>query len=420
MLKLFRNNRTFYNAYKEGAKNEIIRPFKDTEDEKSRPFGIESDVKVTDLTPEMLVNVIKDKNIKTHLVSMISDERDLSGRINVSVGNAKQIVLRALSGEPYDTSYCRLALENTHGIINGMKIVMAALKIGEGVILLDKDASSEANSFSLALKENDNIKIILKDMKYPADNEHLIMHTLTSVEISRKRGAERMGCFVLDLKEALAISRAFLKGESEKSETVAISGDALKRPLNIEIPYGKTFREIADICETVDGCDSENTALIAGGVMHGREVSADTVFEPNMSPIVFLKKKKIPKFVGKKCIKCNACAKVCPMLLLPMYFYTGGGFGKTVAESFDMSACIECGACQYVCPSRIPILDCVRALKNGENPEKTAKGRATAKNTAPYEPDAVAMIFGNTANSENNKQTEKSDENGGNADENQE
>ena len=65
------------------------------------------------------------------------------------------------------------------------------------------------------------------------------------------------------------------------------------------------------------------------------------------------------------CIRCGACAEVCPHELQPfeMYWFSRAkNFGKT--QEYNIFDCIECGCCSYVCPSHIPLVQYFRFAKS--------------------------------------------------------
>ena len=64
------------------------------------------------------------------------------------------------------------------------------------------------------------------------------------------------------------------------------------------------------------------------------------------------------------CIRCSACADVCPINLLPQQLYWHAhsrNFDKI--QDFSLFDCIECGCCDYVCPSQIPLVQYFRFAK---------------------------------------------------------
>ena len=324
------------------------------------PFGKRSSLKVTEITAEDVVSEISRAGISTRLRSISGSKRSLSERIIQAYGKAKQIVVSCASSEPCDGATPLIVSEYASDIINGMKILMSALKIGEGVIVLDVGDERLAHFFEEHIKDTDNIKILLAHLKYPADNEHLIIHALTSIEISAYKNAERVACAVFDGREALSVARAFICGEKETGDTVTVSGD-VSEPINAYIPYGTKFSEIISYCGKGVG---ENTLTVAGGLLRGKIVSDEDIFCGQVSTVNVLNEESIPVFDGERCIKCGECVSVCPMMLYPAYLWQAKNL--SAAKRFDVSACIECGACQYVCPERIPILDNIKKFKSTE------------------------------------------------------
>ncbi|MCS7034354.1 MAG: 4Fe-4S dicluster domain-containing protein, partial [Phycisphaerae bacterium] len=61
------------------------------------------------------------------------------------------------------------------------------------------------------------------------------------------------------------------------------------------------------------------------------------------------------------CTRCNWCADICPVDLLPMMALEAAQFGDArAAERAGVRRCIACGLCDYVCPSRLPLMAAVQ------------------------------------------------------------
>lgn len=351
----------------------IENDFANTLSDSVIPFGKKNNIKVTDLTPEILIDVIEKSSVKTRGKQISLTDRNISQRIKDSFGKAKQIVINCVGGEPYDTSVARILAENSKDILTGMKIVMAAMKIGEGAIFIDSENIEAAKILSGKLKSGDNIKVVPSKPSYPADNDHNVIYTLTSVEISRAKNVEKVKCVVFDIREIVSVARAFVYGQRETGEVVTLSGEAFEKSMNVYIPYGTKISEIADYADIIKG---NSVKLFAGGVLRGREITRDDIFESRMSPIVALKTESIPRFEGIRCVRCAECMRACPMFLMPMYLSLAGKLGtkknsKKLGKLFDINSCTECGLCQYVCPSGIPILENIRKIKNADEREES-------------------------------------------------
>jgi Na+-translocating ferredoxin:NAD+ oxidoreductase subunit C len=64
------------------------------------------------------------------------------------------------------------------------------------------------------------------------------------------------------------------------------------------------------------------------------------------------------------CIRCGACAEVCPAILLPQELHRFALAGDVDdLDRYGVLDCIECGCCDYVCPSQIPLVERFRVAK---------------------------------------------------------
>ena len=64
------------------------------------------------------------------------------------------------------------------------------------------------------------------------------------------------------------------------------------------------------------------------------------------------------------CIRCGACATVCPAQLLPQQLYwLASSKNFDLVQDYHLFDCIECGCCAHVCPSQIPLVQYYRFAK---------------------------------------------------------
>jgi electron transport complex protein RnfC len=77
------------------------------------------------------------------------------------------------------------------------------------------------------------------------------------------------------------------------------------------------------------------------------------------------------------CIRCGACAEVCPASLLPQQLYWHA-HARQLKQALDhhLSDCIECGCCDAVCPSQIPLVREFQQAKQAALAEKQARNNA--------------------------------------------
>lgn len=92
--------------------------------------------------------------------------------------------------------------------------------------------------------------------------------------------------------------------------------------------------------------------MIAGGPMTGRILDAglDVPIVKSSSGLVVLPPQE---FEEQNCIRCGACARVCPSRLMPFAIDAAVVAGKMpVCRDYGAVQCISCGCCSFICPAR--------------------------------------------------------------------
>jgi electron transport complex protein RnfC len=164
------------------------------------------------------------------------------------------------------------------------------------------------------------------------------------------------------------------------SRIVTLTGN-VEQPRNWEVRLGTPLRDLVALGQP----KADTNKYLMGGPMMGFEIpdlAAPVVKATNCiiagSPTLFP-----PSPPEMPCIRCGACAEVCPHELQPFelyWFARASNFGKT--QEYHLFDCIECGCCSYVCPSHIPLVQYFRFAKSeiwSREREKQAADAAKAR-----------------------------------------
>ena len=270
------------------------------------------------------------------------------------------LVLNGAECEPYITCDDMLMRERADGIVRGAQIMRELLEAGRVVVGIE-DNKPEAIA-AMQAAAGDDIEVVSIPTLYPAGGEKQLLRVLTGVEIAAGRRPTEYGLQCFNVGTAYRVARAIDDGEPLISRVVTIAGN-VEKPANYEVRIGTPI----DFLLAAGQPRADTDRVLMGGPMMGfalPSTAAPVVKATNCilagSPALFP-----PRPPEMACIRCGACAQVCPADLQPFELYWHGrshNFGK--AQEYHLFDCIECGCCAYVCPSNIPLVDYFRFTKS--------------------------------------------------------
>ena len=157
--------------------------------------------------------------------------------------------------------------------------------------------------------------------------------------------------------------RAVYQGEPLISRYVTVTGSGVDQPRNVRTLIGTPMSVLIKQC---GGDPASLTRIIMGGPMMGYAMQTDQVpvIKTTNCILACTEEDIVSDPLVMPCIRCGACAEVCPVSLLPQQLYwhsRSRDYDKT--QEFNLFDCIECGCCSYVCPSKIPLVQYYRHAK---------------------------------------------------------
>ena len=294
--------------------------------------------------------------------------------VKVTLGDHQrvaQLIINAVECEPYITADDRLMRERADEIVLGIQILQYLLNPHDTLIGIE-DNKPEAIAALRAACADSDVEVRVVPTKYPSGGEKQLIQLLTGKEVPSGSIPAQCGVVCQNVGTAWAVKRAVHDGEPLLSRITTVTGDAVARPGNYEVWLGTP---VADLLHHA-GVDKERLGrLVMGGPMMGftlHDPSVPVVKTSNC--VIAASAEELPEPPPEQaCIRCGACAEVCPANLLPQQLYW---YAKTDdferAQHHNLMDCIECGACAYVCPSHIPLVQYYRYAK-GEIRTQTAE-----------------------------------------------
>ncbi len=283
-------------------------------------------------------------------------------KLNPTGAKIDTLILNGVECEPYISCDDMLMRERPEQIVAGAKIMRHALQAKQLLIAIE-DNKPEAYAALVAACADEDFEVIQVPTLYPQGSEKQLIKVLTNKEVPSNGLPVQIGIVVHNVATAAATHNAINLGKPLVSRIVTISGDGVAKPCNLEVPFGTPMRHLLDQC---GGLRNDVDRIIMGGPMMGFAMhSTDIPVIKTTNCILAATKDNVtPPSDIMPCIRCGACADVCPVELLPQqlqWFARAKEFDR--AQEYNLFDCIECGCCSYVCPSNIPLVHYYRYAK---------------------------------------------------------
>lgn len=284
-------------------------------------------------------------------------------KISSALGRVDTIIVNCAECEPFITANHRLLLERPASVINGLKILLKAFSLREGIIAVEDNKPDGIARLRSLLGDSKMIRIEELKTKYPQGDERQLIYAITGRELPAGKLPADVGCVVFNAETCAAIFSAFATGMPLIERIVTVDGDCVASPKNLLVPIGTPYSALIDYC---GGLVKKPWKLINGGPMMGTaQWDVDAPVTKGTSAILVFSREFDKKYeMDPCCIRCGRCVGSCPMHLMPSYLGLLASQKKyELAESFNIMSCVECGTCSYICPGNVPIVQYIRAAK---------------------------------------------------------
>lgn len=283
------------------------------------------------------------------------------------------IIVNAAECEPYITSDYRRLVEQPKEVIEGLKIMLQLFDNAKGVIAVENNKPDVIENLKQLTANEDRIEVAELKTKYPQGSERHIIYAVTKRKINSSMLPADAGCIVDNVDTVYNIYQAVKFHKPLTERIVTVSGDGIKNPCNLLVPFGTSH---AQLVEEAGGIDESTEKVLSGGPMMGQAMfTLDVPVIKGSSALLAFKNDEIAHAEMTNCLNCGKCAQVCPEGLICAKI-------AQAAAADDMEAfvkmhgmeCIECGTCNFNCPANRNITQSVRTMKRKVLAERRRKG----------------------------------------------
>ncbi|KRW59596.1 electron transport complex subunit RsxC [Pseudomonas sp. TTU2014-080ASC] len=272
------------------------------------------------------------------------------------------LIINGTECEPYITADDVLMRERAAELLCGVDILVHLIQ-PEQVLIGIEDNKPEAISAIRAAMGERSYVVKVFPTKYPSGGEKQLIQILTGVEVPSGGLPADIGMLCQNVGTCVAVHDAVIHGKPLISRITTLTGEALERPMNVEVLLGTP---VSKLLQFAGLNEKKLNRLIMGGPMMGFTLTDTSVpvIKTTNCLLASTAEELPPPPPAMPCIRCGECAEACPASLLPqqLHFFAIGQEHEQL-KAHNLFDCIECGACAYVCPSSIPLVQYYRVAK---------------------------------------------------------
>jgi electron transport complex protein RnfC len=307
-------------------------------------------------------------------------------KLNISrKSGVKSLIINGGECEPYLTCDDRLMRERAFETVEGIRLIQMAVGAEEALLGIE-DNKPEAIAAMRTAAAGTGVQVVAVPAMYPMGWDKQLTRVLTGKEVPAGGRSADIGVLVHNVATAYAVQQAIRHARPLVSRVVTVSGGAVSRPGNLEVPIGTPAQALFEACGGFDGIPAR---LVMGGPMMGHEMPAKHIpVVKGTSGVLALTHAEIGLPQPAPCIRCSTCVRACPVGLLPLEMAANIRAGElNAAVSLGLKDCIACGSCSYVCPAHIPLVHYfnyakgeLSARERGKLKQEATKKLAEARN----------------------------------------
>ena len=288
------------------------------------------------------------------------------------------LILNGAECEPLIACDNRLLQERAAAVIGGGELLRRACGAASLRIAIESEMQEAGAALRAAAAGAPAFSLDVLPTRYPQGGERQLIEAVLGTEVPRGGLPQDIGVAVFNVGTAAAVWHAVCEGRPLTHRLVSIAGGGVVEPVVLDAAMGTP---IADLVAAAGGYRDEAAGLILGGPLTGRALADDSHgLGKGDNAVVVLSRDELPEPAERMpCIRCGACAVVCPARIQPQLlwqFRSAGQANRLAAHGlFD---CIECGACDLACPSHLPLTSGFRDSKRTQRLAAAATDAAEA------------------------------------------
>ncbi len=274
------------------------------------------------------------------------------------------LVVNGCECEPYLTCDHRVMVERSDRVVRGIEILATKLGAEKTVIGVEQNKEDAIEVLQAAAAGAPvPVEVAALKVKYPQGSEKMLIDAVFKTEVPAGKLPLDVGMVVNNVATIAALADWFDHGRPLIDRVLTVSGPAVSRPANLQVPLGTPVRAVLEYC---GGLKSETRQVVMGGPMMGSPLSSlDVPVVKGTSGLLAFTDADVFDGDTYTCVKCGRCLDACPNFLNPCMLAKLARAGRIESmDEFYASDCTFCGSCSWACPSGIPISQLIKVARS--------------------------------------------------------
>ncbi len=234
--------------------------------------------------------------------------------------HTRTLIINAAECEPYITADDRLIQECAAEVVTGSRILAWVLRAETTLIGIEDNKPQAIAALKSALAGSNDLQLRVIPTKYPSGGARQLTKILTGLEVPHGGHSSDIGVLMQNVGTAYAVKRAIINGEPLTERVVTLTGAAISQPGNV---WGRPGTPVSHLLHHAGFTPHRDQMVVMGGPLMGFTLpTLDVPMVKITNCLLAPSADEIGQGTAERsCIRCSACADVCPASLLPQQLY---------------------------------------------------------------------------------------------------
>ena len=263
------------------------------------------------------------------------------------------LIVNAVECDPWQSADVSVLIHQLDAVLLGITALCRCWP-GVQVILAVKALPSHTQASLQAHHCAPTLQVHSVSARYPSGGERQLVQQLLGQTLRPHQHSAELGILCCNLQTVVAAGAAVQANAPVISRVTTLAGEQLQWQGQVNLRNGTRAQDVLQWA----GYQTSAAPVFINGLMMGQPLA--TRMQPLGKTTTALLAPSPTQWPTAPepdpCIRCGACAEVCPEHLKPQELWrTLSASDHSAAAAYQLDACILCSACNWVCPSHIPL-----------------------------------------------------------------